>query len=343
LIVPRMIHAPPGNLPLTFMMGSAAGEGDDDERPQHKVTIGSAFAVGVYPVTRGEFAAFINVTRYDVGKGAHVWTGKDWKFDESKSWHDPGFPQEDDHPVVCVNWDDAQAYVAWLRDRTGGKLYRLLTEAEWEFCCRAGTTTAYSTGNTISTKQANFKAKGTTSVSKFPPNPWGICDMQGNVWEWCEDNWHGSYKGKPPTDGSVWRGGSKSFGVLRGGSWGDIPDGLRSANRSRAQPGDRNNNIGFRVASTLCAGAGGTTVPPGGLQKRSGPFMMIMVGVRVAMDVRYLGRACPGRRMSSDRRRRFCHDRGCHRRRMAIVCVQLSRRRRCMATGGLKLRRHHPT
>jgi formylglycine-generating enzyme required for sulfatase activity len=149
-----------------------------------------------------------------------------------------------------VDWHDAKAYVSWLKQESG-KTYRLLSEAEWEYCCRAGTTTKYNTGDIISAKQANFHAKGTTSVSKFPPNPWSIYGMHGNVWEWCEDNWQRSYKGKPPTDGSVWRGGSGSSNVLRGGSWSIIPDSLRSAGRGRNRPDVRSNDIGFRVARAL--------------------------------------------------------------------------------------------
>jgi formylglycine-generating enzyme required for sulfatase activity len=148
------------------------------------------------------------------------------------------FEQEDDHPVVCVKWQDAQAYVAWLREQSGGKVYRLLSEAEWEYCCRARTASAYSTGDTITSAQANFgrNSKGTTSISRFPANPWGLCDMHGNVWEWCEDNWHEGYEGNPPTDGSVWRGGDTSSRVLRGGSWVGSPQVHRSAGRYWVPP-----------------------------------------------------------------------------------------------------------
>jgi hypothetical protein len=140
---PEMIVVPAGS----FQMGSRDGEGDDDERPQHKVAIRSDFAVGISPVTRGEFAAFISAANHKIELGAFVWNGREWKNDPSKSWRDPGFKQADDHPVVCVNWHDAQAYAAWLRERSGGKGYRLLSEAEWEYCCRAGTTSPYSTGD----------------------------------------------------------------------------------------------------------------------------------------------------------------------------------------------------
>jgi formylglycine-generating enzyme required for sulfatase activity len=247
-IGPEMIIVPAGE----FMMGSPPGEGDDDERPQHKVTIKEAFAVGIAPTTRGEFAAFVTATNHKIEGGAYEWNGQKFERDPSKSWRDPGFQQGDDHPVVCVNWHDAQAYVGWLRDRSG-KAYRLLSEAEWEYCCRAGTTAKYSTGDTITTEQASFgpNSHGTTPVSKFPPNRWGLRDMHGNVREWCEDHWHNNYSGNPPTDGSVWRGGDSSLRVLRSGSAIFIPHNLRSANRYWDLPEHRRIIVGFRVARTL--------------------------------------------------------------------------------------------
>jgi formylglycine-generating enzyme required for sulfatase activity len=233
---PQMIVVPPGD----FMMGSPKGEGADEERPQHKVEMKNAFAVGISPVTRGEFATFIDETNYKIDPFSN------------RSWRAPGFDQEDDHPAVVVSWHEAQAYVAWLRERSGGKAYRLLSEAEWEYCCRAGTKTAYSTGDTITLEQANFgpNSGGTTSPLRFPPNRWGLRDMHGNVWEWCEDNWHPNYDGAPE-DGSVWKGGDASSRVLRGGSWVNDPQVLRSAFRLRDRPDDRSSGIGFRVARTL--------------------------------------------------------------------------------------------
>jgi formylglycine-generating enzyme required for sulfatase activity len=234
-ITPPMIVVSAGE----FMMGSPSGEGHGEEHPQHKVMIKNRFEVGIAPITRGEFASFIDATNYMIDERP------------DRSWRNPGFDQEDDHPVVCVNWHEAQAYVAWLRKQSSGKAYRLLSEAEWEYCCRAGTTSAYSTGESITPAQANFglNAKGTTSVFKFPPNAFGLRDLHGNVWEWCEDNWHRDYSGNPPTDGSVWRGGDTSFCVLRGGSWFDYPQILRSAYRERSHL--RLNIVGVRVARTL--------------------------------------------------------------------------------------------
>jgi formylglycine-generating enzyme required for sulfatase activity len=235
--VPEMIVVPAGE----FMMGSPHGQGEDDERPQHKVTIKNPFAVGISPITVGEFASFVNATNYKTDERSN------------RSWRNPGFDQKHDHPVVYVSWHDAQAYVAWLRERSGGKAYRLLSEAEWEYCCRAGTTSAYSMGERINLGRANFgrKAKGTTSVLTFRPNAWGLRDMHGNVWEWCEDNWHDDYSGNPPLDGSAWLGGDESLRDLRGGSWDSSPQDLRSADRYGLRPGFRSGLVGFRVARTL--------------------------------------------------------------------------------------------
>jgi formylglycine-generating enzyme required for sulfatase activity len=233
---PEMIVVRAGS----FLMGSSDDDkkGHDGERPQHAVMIKSPFVVGVAPVTRGEFAAFIGDTKYKMDS------------DSKRSWRKPGFAQTDDHPVVLVTWHDAHAYVAWLRQRSGGKDYRLLTEAEWEYCCRAGTVSTYSTGNAITPAQANFGEKGTTPVSRFPPNPWGLRDMHGNVWEWCEDSWHPNYEGAPE-DGSIWPGGDAPFRVLRGGSWISDPQFHRSADRNRDLPDYRDYDVGFRVARTL--------------------------------------------------------------------------------------------
>jgi formylglycine-generating enzyme required for sulfatase activity len=117
-----MVVVPAGE----FLMGSADDDGDADERPRHEVTIGRSFAVGIAPVTRGEFASFIAATNLEIEGGAQVWTGQKWEFDSTKSWRDPGFAQKDEHPVVCVSWYDARAYVAWLGERTD-KAYRLLS------------------------------------------------------------------------------------------------------------------------------------------------------------------------------------------------------------------------
>ena len=218
---PEMVVIRPG----TFMMGEAG--------QQHSVTIAKPFAVGKYPVTFAEWdAAGLARKPGDEGWGR----GR--------------------RPVINVSWDDAKAYAAWLSNTTV-KGYRLLSEAEWEYCCRAGTTTTYSFGDTITKEQAQFSdvdygsTEQTVEVGKFPANAFGLHDMHGNVWEWCEDPWHPDYNGAPP-DGSCWTtGGDTSSRVRRGGSWGYNPRFLRSASRGGNRPGFRGGGSGFRLARTL--------------------------------------------------------------------------------------------
>jgi formylglycine-generating enzyme required for sulfatase activity len=222
---PEMIVVPGG----AFLMGSPDGEYGDSEHPQHQVIIARPFAVGRFPVTFEEWDA----ARFPK---KHKPSAERWGRGR--------------RPVINVSWHDAQLYVGWLSRETH-KCYRLLSEAEWEYCCRAGTATAYSFGDTIDEKLAQFSSSKTAEVGRFPANAWGLHDMHGNVWEWCEDNWHKDYRGDPPADGSAWGGGDESLRVLRGGSWSGIPQYLRSANRSRNQPGHLNDSVGFRVARTL--------------------------------------------------------------------------------------------
>ena len=125
------------------------------EGPQHKVTIAKPFAVGRFAVTRGEFSAFVNETGYSVPDEAQTFEGDEYELRKDRSFRNSGFGQDDSHPVVCVNWDDAKAYVQWLSGKTG-KDYRLLSEAEWEYACRAGTATPFWWGSSISTEQANY-------------------------------------------------------------------------------------------------------------------------------------------------------------------------------------------
>jgi formylglycine-generating enzyme required for sulfatase activity len=165
---------------------------------------------------------------------------------------------------VCVNWKDARAYVAWLSEATG-YTYRLLSEAEWEYAARAGTTEPFWWGSSITPAQANYKGdyvyeggggegeyrQSTVPVGSFEPNPWGLYNVHGNIWEWCEDTWHENYTGAP-ADGSAWvESGDGDRRVVRGGSWGSNPRGLRSAFRFRSSTGVRSSNLGFRVGRTL--------------------------------------------------------------------------------------------
>lgn len=263
----EMIASPAGS----FLMGSPDHERwrNDDEGPQHRVTIETPFALGRYEVTRGQFSQFVLEASYDV-EACHYWDNEidDWIEDGDRGWRDPGFDQTDDHPVVCVSWYDAQAYVDWL-SRKAGKTYRLPSEAEWEYAVRAGTTTPYFWGrerhasclyaNGLSeedAKENGFSRSAshckdryaqTAPVGSFRANGFGLYDMAGNVWEWVEDVKHSNYK-DAPKDGSVWTAERDGWRVNRGGSWVFGPFDLRSANRRSREPEKRFYGTGFRVA-----------------------------------------------------------------------------------------------
>lgn len=225
---PELVVVPSGE----FMMGSPESERDrgDDEGPLRRVTIGEAFAVGVYEVTFREWdacrrAGGCSHAPRDGGRG------------------------RGDRPVINVSWGDAKEYVRWLSGETGFG-YRLLSESEWEYAARAGTTGPYHFGSTISREEANFGSR-TVPVGSFPANGFGLHDVHGNVWEWVEDCYRDSYRGAP-SDGSAWTtGGDCDSRVLRGGSWNFEPEFLRSASRLRGTAGGRGSLIGFRVARTL--------------------------------------------------------------------------------------------
>jgi formylglycine-generating enzyme required for sulfatase activity len=265
-----MVTIPPG----WFLMGSPESEKarTKTEGPRHEVVLSRLVAIGQDPVSVAAFAAFIDRTNHPMGDSARIFNGKKWEDTKGKGWRDPGFPQAGDHPVTCVSWDDARAYVAWLNQYLGlagrADAYRLPSEAEWEYACRAGTTTPFSFGETLSTEQANYDGnfaygrgretglwrKGTTPAGAFRPNAFGLRDMHGNVFEWCEDVWHERYDGAPK-DGSAWVSGGPSLRVVRGGSWYNNPRYLRSANRLGSFPSDRDNLVGFRLARTLSRAA----------------------------------------------------------------------------------------
>ena len=263
------------------MMGSPGSEAgrSDDEGPVHSVSV-DKFSMGKYEVTVGEFRQFVQTTQYQTDaernrgnvSGCWAWDASDGKFDwrAGRHWDNPGFSQTDKQPVVCVSWNDAQAYVKWLGNKTG-KGYRLPSEAEWEYAARGGTTTSRYWGDDPNNacRYANVadttKGPGgmgwnnnhecndgyffTAPAGSYLPNTFGLYDMIGNAWEWVEDSYHDSYNGAP-TDGSVWQGdGAKR--VLRGGSWISRPQDARAANRGRNGTANRSNSLGFRLARTL--------------------------------------------------------------------------------------------
>ena len=261
---PELVVVPAG----TFLMGSPSYEAgrDENEGPVHQVTIGNPFAVGKYEVTVGEYGRFVSTTGYEGESGCRMWTGKKWEEEKGRTWRDPGFRQTKREPVVCVSWKDAHAYTEWL-SREIRKEYRLLSEAEWEYVARAGTTTArywgeregeqcrYANG---ADSRTNFKERigcddgyaRTAPVGSYEANGFGLYDVLGNVWEWGQDCWHGSYAGAP-TDGRTWEGGDCGHRVLRGGSWSDKPGLLRSADRLGRTIENRDSDYGFRIARSL--------------------------------------------------------------------------------------------
>lgn len=221
---PEMVALPAG----TFQMGET---GRRNAVPVHAVAL-PAFAIGKYEVTQGEWKALMGAN-----PSQNAACG-------------------DDCPVENVSWNDAREFARRLGAKTG-KTYRLPSEAEWEYACRAGTVTPYHFGETLSADKANYNGnfvygagkKGayrekTMPVGSFPGNPWGLHDMHGNVWQWCHD-WHGGYSGKAVTDPQGPKTGKNR--VLRGGSWGSHPIFCRSANRNFTDPDSRTEFNGFRV------------------------------------------------------------------------------------------------
>jgi formylglycine-generating enzyme required for sulfatase activity len=245
-LAPALVELPPG----AFIMGETGNDkfATDTERPAHRVTLAHRFALGRFPVTVGEYRAFAP---------QHA-------------------PDEDpDWPVVNASWDDAQAFCVWLRSATG-QPFRLPSEAEWEYACRAGTRSAFSGGDEIRPHEANFlyaedgRRIGLgqrTPAGRYAPNAFGLCDLLGNVCEWVEDAWHPDYTGAPD-DGSAWLAGGVSAWLttgdqdrrvtcdeldrtIRGGAWDYLPRLLRSAWRDSLPRTHHRDNLGFRLALSL--------------------------------------------------------------------------------------------
>ncbi|MBU1212608.1 MAG: SUMF1/EgtB/PvdO family nonheme iron enzyme [Alphaproteobacteria bacterium] len=252
---PEMVVVPSGS----FLMGSPDGEKGRyaSEGPVHPVTIAKPFAVGKFAVTWDEWEVCVTMRGCDGRPTGDAAYGKL------------------NRPVINVTWDQAQSYAAWL-SRMTGKPYRLLTEAEWEYAARGVTSKeaphlAYPWGDEDICKHANladkkFKTAGysgdsadcddgwstTAPVGKYPANAFGLHDMHGNVWQWLQDGWHDNYKGDPPSDGTEWvKGADTSRRVVRGGSWINSPQFLRSVDRNRVTTGGRVSGLGFRVGRTL--------------------------------------------------------------------------------------------
>jgi sulfatase modifying factor 1 len=274
---PEMVVVPAGK----FLMGSPTTEAgrdlDGSEDPQHEVTIGRAFAVGKYEATRGEYARFVKETGLadPAGCNIHQAAPPHWPTIEGLNWHNPGFPQTDRDPVVCVTWNEVQAYLAWLGKRTG-KRYRLPSEAEWEYAARGGTTAAaywgekqedacaYANGSDLTRKdrfpewQADQPCHDgfveTAPVGSFKPNGFGLYDMLGNVFEMTADCLYVNYL-DAPADGSPRITSDCENRINRGGSWTSTPGGLRAATRGYDNVATtRVVDLGFRVARDLSGG-----------------------------------------------------------------------------------------
>jgi formylglycine-generating enzyme required for sulfatase activity len=267
---PQMTIVPAG----AFTIGSPDDEPGrgKDESPRRFVSIDRAFAVSRFETTRGEYETFVHATRRAIAGGCTTDRVKkgDWKPDATSNLRDPGFHQDDNHPVACVTWDDAQAYVAWLNAQTSGG-YRLLSEAEWEYAARAGTTAAYPWGASANDGCADANiadatmgdtypeyavatcrdgAPKTSAVGSYKPNAFGLYDMIGNMGEWVEDCATQNYDALP-VDGSAYRGGDCAKRLVRSGSWGSLPKDTRVANRVRYPAAMVDDSVGIRVAREL--------------------------------------------------------------------------------------------
>ena len=225
----EMVAIPGG----AFLMGSPEDEQGrfEDEGPQHQVTL-SAFFMGRYPVTQAQWRAVTSLPQV-----------------ERKLDPDPSQFKGDKRPVEQVNWFDAMEFCARLSAHTS-QTYTLPSEAQWEYACRAGTTTAFHFGQTLANSQANFSRKATTEVGSFPPNSFGLSDMHGNVFEWCLDYFHDDYEGAP-TNGTAWVTGEYDYiRSRRGGSWFYDSRYCRCACRGFSNASARDfSGYGFRVVS----------------------------------------------------------------------------------------------
>ena len=261
---PEMVVVPSGS----FLMGAPSHEEDrlDGEGPVHQVTIGAPFAVGVYEVTVVEFGRFVKETSYRSDSSCFTHEAGEGKSRTGRSWRDPGFRQGESHPAVCVSWDDARSYAAWLSRETG-ESYRLPSESEWEYVARAGTRAAWHWGDSESGQcsyangadisaglgwgvACNDGHARTAPIGSYKANAWGLHDVLGNVWEWTGDCLNESYAGAS-SDGRAWATGDCTKRICRGGAWYDDPPYLRSAYRNWNSAGNNVDTNGFRVARTL--------------------------------------------------------------------------------------------
>jgi formylglycine-generating enzyme required for sulfatase activity len=249
------------------------------EQPRHAVRVERGFAIGRYEVTRGEFAAFARETGYSPAPGCWHFVGSEWLLDNERSWRDAKTDQTDAHPVTCVNWHDAQAYVAWLSRKTGQR-YRLASEAEWEYVARAGTTTTYWFGDTpedicryvnlgdLTTQDrygwdktkikydvlSDWKGQpcrdghaAMAPVTATVANPFGVHGLLGNANEWVADCWNDTHQGAPADQSARLTGADCGLRVMKGQGWTAVAASTRAAFRLKMNATDRRFTFGFRV------------------------------------------------------------------------------------------------
>lgn len=262
---PNMLLIPGGRIKMGCTKGwdDVVGGCRSNEFPAHYISV-KPFEIAQHEVTVKQFTHFVDATNYvtnaeresrgcvyqDMSKPGHPFL-----MNPEYTWRNPGFEQDESHPVTCISWADTQAYLKWLNDETGGE-YRLPTESEWEFAARGGKSTVYFWGTDAAVhlwanhNNDNDKWPYTATVGSFPANDYSIQDTAGNVWEWVQDCWHKTYDGAP-TDGSAWESNcskGKDTKTRRGGGWDAGVPGIRSAIRSSGAKNDRSNLYGFRVA-----------------------------------------------------------------------------------------------
>ena len=287
---PAMVVLPAGS----FVMGS--DDGDEDERPLHRVTIEKPFAVGKYEVTLGQFRSFVQQTGHDMGEKEGLFglpapdscESPRMFAVKSVSWRAPGYNQDNRSPAVCVNWNDAATYAAWLSKKTG-KPYRLLSEAEWEYAARATTRSAFHFGEYLSPDRANYNSSHTEILSKgkkyrkraikvgsFATNGFGLYDMHGNVLEWVEDCWHDNYEGAPTGEA---RGRRREIATF--GSYAAVPGSTRPAICARLSQRKRGEEAPNALRIPDCPGCRAT-----GPAFDTGPFpYRTVAGEGAGMDV----------------------------------------------------------
>lgn len=243
---PAMVWIPPGS----FAMGDHFGDGGVDERPVVSKKVSTPFALGVYEITRFQFRKFVQNTGYitdaEKGDGCYPFGGSSWK--------STLIDQGENHPVVCVSWNDAMAYIHWLSQQTGF-VYHLPTEVQWEYAARAGSQGRFHWGDEILLDRmvcwfctTTMNLPTTAIVGSYDANAFGLFDMQGNVWEWTGSEWQSHYEDEGAEEKFSRLGMTEGSRVMRSGSWYNNYLDARVSNRGYQAPDSRYNNLGFRVA-----------------------------------------------------------------------------------------------